>query len=322
MTELSFTLQFLRFHDKIVLVKAIFRKGNAMKKKLQSTFESRQYMLSRDFELYYYDDKDLAKVESHSHNYFEFYFFIEGDVSMQIGKQTYRVRSGDVMLIPPHVPHRLIIHSPKTPYRRFVFWISKEFYEHLSQLSSAYMYLIEYVDAHKDYLFQMDPVSFNTLQSKMIRLLEEMHAERFGKDEQIALYISDFILHINRLVYEKNEPKNQPLNTSLYSNLVEYIEQHLDEDLTLERLADEFYVSKYHIAHVFKENVGLSIHQYITKKRLSLCQEAIRAKMNISEVYHAYGFGDYSSFYRAFKKEFGISPKEFRDIQLKVISKE
>lgn len=293
-----------------------------MKKKLQSTFESRQYMLSRDFELYYYDDKDLAKVESHSHNYFEFYFFIEGDVSMQIGKQTYRVRSGDMMLIPPHVPHRLIIHSPKTPYRRFVFWISKEFYEHLSQLSSAYMYLIEYVDAHKDYLFQMDPVSFNTLQSKMIRLLEEMHAERFGKDEQIALYISDFILHINRLVYEKNEPKNQPLNTSLYSNLVEYIEQHLDEDLTLERLADEFYVSKYHIAHVFKENVGLSIHQYITKKRLSLCQEAIRAKMNISEVYHAYGFGDYSSFYRAFKKEFGISPKEFRDIQLKVISKE
>jgi len=305
-----------------MLVQAVFRKGNAMKKKLQSTFESRQYMLSRDFELYYYDDKDLAKVEAHSHNYLEFYFFLEGDVSMQIGKQTYRVRSGDMMLIPPHVPHRLIIHSPKTPYRRFVFWISKEFYEHLSQLSSAYMYLIEYVDAHKDYLFQIDPVSFNTLQSKMIRLLEEMHAERFGKDEQIALYISDFILHINRLVYEKNEPKNQPINTSLYSNLVDYIEQHLDEDLTLERLADEFYVSKYHIAHVFKENVGLSIHQYITKKRLSLCQEAIRAKMNITEVYHAYGFGDYSSFYRAFKKEFGISPKEFRDIQLKVISKE
>ena len=294
-----------------------------MKKKLHSTFESRQYMLSRDFELYYYDDKDLAKVEAHSHNYYEFYFFLEGDVSMQIGKQTYQVRSGDLMLIPPHAPHRLIIHSPKTPYRRFVFWISKEFYEHLSQLSSAYMYLIHFVNEKKDYLFHLDHVSFNTLQSKMIRLLEEMHAERYGKDEQIALYISDFILHINRLVYEQFEPKNQqPLNTSLYSNLVEYIEQHLDEDLTLERLADEFYVSKYHIAHVFTENVGLSIHQYITKKRLSLCQEAIRAKMNITEVYQAYGFGDYSSFYRAFKKEYGISPKEFRDIQIKVITKE
>ena len=291
-----------------------------MKKNLQSTFESRQYMLSRDFELYYYDDKDLAKVEVHSHNYFEFYFFVEGDVSMQVGKQTYHVRSGSVMLIPPHTPHRPIIHDPKTPYRRFVFWISKEIYEHLSQHSSAYMYLIQYVEAHKEYLFQMDSISFNTMQSKMIRLLEEMHAERFGKEEQISLYISDFILHINRLVHDKIEPKQHSLNSSLYSILVEYIEQHLDDDLSLERLADEFYVSKYHIAHVFKENVGLSIHQYITKKRLSLCREAIRAKMNITEVYHTYGFGDYSSFYRAFKKEYGISPKEFRDIQLKVIN--
>ena len=293
-----------------------------MKKNLQSTFESRQYMLSRDFELYYYENKDLAKVEAHSHNYYEFYFFVEGDVSMQIGKQTYHVRSGDLMLIPSHTPHRTIVHSTKNPYRRFVFWISKELCEHLSQRSASYTYLIQRVEARKDYLFHMDPVAFNTLQSKMIRILEEMHAERFGKEEQISLYISDFLLHINRLTYEKMEPKPLSLNTSLYSNLVEYIEQHLDDDLSLERLAEEFYVSKYHIAHVFKENVGLSIHQYITKKRLALCQEAIRAKMNITEVYHTYGFGDYSSFYRAFKKEFGISPKDFRDVQLKAYTKE
>lgn len=293
-----------------------------MKKNLQSTFHSRQYMLSQDFELYYYDDKDLAKVEAHSHNYFEFYFFLEGDVSMQIGKNTYRVRSGDLMFIPPHTPHRLIIHSSKSPYRRFVFWISQEFCDHLAQLSPAYMYLPTYVAHNKDYLFHADHVSFNTLQSKMIRLLEEMQSDRYGKDEQINLYISDFILHINRLIHEQKEPKQQPAAASLYSGLVEYIEQHLEEDLTLERLADEFYVSKYHIAHVFKDNVGLSIHQYITKKRLALCKEAIRAKMNITEVYQTYGFGDYSSFYRAFKKEFGISPKEFRDIQLKVFTKD
>ena len=56
-----------------------------MKKKLQSAFHSRQYMLSKDFELYFYDDRNLAKIEAHSHNYYEFYFFAEGDVSMQIG---------------------------------------------------------------------------------------------------------------------------------------------------------------------------------------------------------------------------------------------
>ena len=112
------------------------------------------------------------------------------------------------------------------------------------------------------------------------------------------------------------EPEKKTNDASLYANLVEYIENHLEEELSLERLAEEFYVSKYHIAHVFKDNIGLSIHQYITKKRLLLCEEAIRAKMNITDVYQTYGFGDYSSFYRAFKKEYGISPKEYRDLQV------
>ncbi len=47
---------------------------------------------------------------------------------------------------------------------------------------------------------------------------------------------------------------------------MDYIEEHLDEELTLEKLAGEFFVSKYYIAHIFKENIGLSIHQYIMKK--------------------------------------------------------
>ena len=142
-----------------------------------------------------------------------------------------------------------------------------------------------------------------------------MQSDHFGKELQITLYVDDFVLNINRLVYNMVEPKRRTNDASLYTNLMDYIEEHLDEELSLEKLADEFYVSKYHIAHVFKDNIGLSIHQYITKKRLSLCQEAIRARMNITDVYHTYGFGDYSSFYRAFKKEYGISPKEYRDMQ-------
>lgn len=290
-----------------------------MKKKLQTAFQSRQYMLSRDFELYYYDDRSLSKVEAHSHDYYEFYFFVEGDVSMQVGRSIYPVRYGDAMLIPPNVPHRAIIHNQNVPYRRFVFWISKEFCETLRQISPYYIYVIDHVKKDKHYFCHLDQIAFNSLQSKMMRLLEEMQSDRYGKEIQITLYVDDFILNINRLVHDMLEPKEKVSDASLYTNLMDYIEEHLDEELSLERLADEFYVSKYHIAHVFKDNIGLSIHQYITKKRLSKCQEAIRAKMNITEIYHTYGFGDYSSFYRAFKKEYGISPKEFRDIQVDIL---
>lgn len=290
-----------------------------MRKHLQSTFQVRQNMVSRDFELFYYDDRGLEKIEAHSHDYYEFYFFMEGDISMQVGRDIYPISLGDAMLIPPQMPHRAIIHNSEIPYRRFVFWISKEFYEHLKELSPCYVYAIEYAQKNKEYLCHLDRIALNSLQSKMLRLLEEMQSNHFGKELQIALYVNDFILNINRLVYEMLEPKQRTNDASLYSNLVEYIEEHLEEDLSLEKLAEEFYVSKYHIAHVFKDNIGLSIHQYITKKRLALCQEAIRANMNITDVYHMYGFGDYSSFYRAFKKEYGISPKEYRDMQVEIV---
>lgn len=290
-----------------------------MKKKLQSTFQARQNMVSRDFELFYYDDRNLAKIEAHTHDYYEFYFFVEGDISMQVGKDVYPIQFGDAMLIPPNMPHRAIIHNPEVPYRRFVFWISKEYYEHLAEISPCFTYAIDYASKNKQYVCHLDQISLNSLQSKMLRLLEEMQSNRFGKELQIELYVEDFMLSINRLVYDILEPKQVTSDASLYTKLVEYIEEHLEEELSLEKLSEEFYVSKYHIAHVFKDYIGLSIHQFITKKRLALCQEAIRANMNITDVYHMYGFGDYSSFYRAFKKEYGISPKEYRDMQVEIV---
>ena len=97
---------------------------------------------------------------------------------------------------------------------------------------------------------------------------------------------------------------------------------HLEQDISLEDLAKTFYVSKFHIAHLFKENTGIAIHQYIMKKRLAACQDAILGNISISRAYLMFGFKDYSSFYRAFKKEFGISPKEYKDLKIQIGMKE
>ena len=287
-----------------------------MKKNLQTAFLSRQYMLSRDFELYYYEDKSLSKVDLHSHDYYEFYFFLEGDIEMQIGKSLSSVVTGDIILIPPGVPHKTIIKNKTVPYRRFVFWISKEYCEHLLTVSPVYGYVMQHVQKHSSYIFHTDRVAFNGVQYKLLCILEEMRSDRFGREVKIALDVEDLILHINRMVHAQHVPKKNATEHSLYQMLVEYIEEHITEDLSLESLSEKFYVSKYHISHLFTDNTGIPIHQYITKKRLGLCREAILGQMSISDAYQLFGFGDYSSFYRAFKKEYGISPKDYRDMQL------
>lgn len=289
-----------------------------MKKNLQTTFSTRQNMLSRDFEIYYYNDTLQSSlyynVNSHTHNYYEFYFFLEGNVSMNIEGTLFPLKPGDVVIIPPNVPHHALLHDGQLPYRRFVFWISIEYCNDLLQLSPDYVYLMQHTRITKHYVFHYDIIAFNTLQSKVFRLIEELHSSRFGRDAKITLCVNDLILHLNRSIYEMEHPKPRHEEQDLYQNLLLFIEDHLDEDLTLDYLAEHFFVSKYHIAHVFKENLGLSIHQFIIKKRLRMCQEAILSHTSISDVYLMYGFKDYSSFFRAFKKEFGMSPKEYKEL--------
>ena len=58
----------------------------------------------------------------------------------------------------------------------------------------------------------------------------------------------------------------------------------------------------------------MTIGTDVTQKRLAMCRDALLTEENISTIIHSYGFKDYSSFYRAFKKEYGISPKEYKEV--------
>lgn len=287
-----------------------------MKKNLQTAFSTRQYMLSKDFEIYYYNDIEHPKVEAHSHSYYEFYFFLEGEINLYINEVPIAVRPGDFLLIPPGLSHCPSFLSPDTPYRRFVLWISPEYCEGLTQASTDYIYLMQLAATNRQYHYTADSITFNAIQSMIFQLIEETKSHRFGREAKVSLDINSLLLFLNRYVYEQNHSSTAESSQALYLNLCGYIAAHLDEELTLERLSHEFFVSRFHISHAFKDNMGISIHQYILKKRLAACRDAILCGEPITRVFEQFGFHDYSSFYRAFKKEYGLSPKELKEINV------
>ena len=278
-------------------------------------------MLSSDFEVYYYSDKDFKTLSPHAHNYYEFYLFIEGDVTMEIVKNdgeriSKKLEQGDLMLVPPGIRHHGIMGDSKKTYRRFVFWISKSCCNSLMQESVDYMYLIQKAEAFHQYIYHLPPAAFHQVESKFLRLLEEISAEKYGSDAVRHLCLCDLIITINRAIYDDEHMQTESDELSLFQNILSYVENNLEEPLTLDQIAGNFFVSKYYIAHLFKDTLGISLHQYIIKKRLSECRSAIISGSGITEVYEKYGFGDYSSFFKAFKKEYGMSPKEYQSCHM------
>ncbi len=283
-----------------------------MKRQHSTAFVSRQYMLSKDYEIYYYSDLHFQSVGSHSHDYYEFYFFVEGAVTMEVGKRRYPLDVGDVVIVPPGIQHRAVLTDSAVPYRRFVFWLSREYADALAAQSKDTVSCLRRAEAGR-FHWHFDVLIFNSLRGSLFDLLDELHADRFGKETQVDLDIRQLLLRLSRLIHEQTNRSSRRESISKYEAITAFIDAHLEEDLSLDRLARELFLSKYYIAHLFQDSVGLSVHQYVIKKRLAACCGAIQSGAKVSEVYLTYGFRDYSSFYRAFRKEYGLSPSDYRE---------
>lgn len=290
-----------------------------MQNRLRSSFNTRQYMVSSDFEVFYYSDRNFDTLPPHAHDYYECYLFIEGDITMEIfsGKdksEKVKMYPGDLMIMPPGIKHHAIMDDPSKSYQRLVFWISRDCCNSLLKESVDYMYLMQKAEAFHQYIYHLAPAQFHLVESKFFRLLEEISSERYGSAAARHLCLCDLILTINRTIYDEEHKTGGSDELSLFQNILSYVESNLHEPLSLDDISGKFFVNKYYVAHLFKDTLGISLHQYIIKKRLDACRSAIVGGEGISAAYEKFGFRDYSSFFKAFRKEYGMSPREYQNL--------
>ena len=282
-----------------------------MKSTDSTRFLSRQYMLEDSFEIYYYEDFPASGVAPHSHSFYEFYFLLEGQVLMTIQDRPYTVTPGNIIMIPPGAVHFPALKEPGLPYRRFVLWIHKDYYRKRLASGEVFRYLFDGCNTLDAPVLTISQPLFNDLQSRIFSLIREGHDNLFGKESACGLLLASLLLEIGRAAYRREHRGSQP-PSSLRGRICTYIDEHLQEPLSLELLSQVFYLNRYYLAHSFKEAMGISIHQYILKKRLEACKNAMVTEASLEEIAAGMGFLSYSSFFRYFKKEYGISPREYR----------
>ena len=119
---------------------------------------------------------------------------------------------------------------------------------------------------------------------------------------------------MGRSIQERTASVLKAEKPDLLNEVLSYIELHLNEKITLEETAKHFYVSVSTITQLFRQKMGTSFYRCVTQRRLIAAKVRIGDGENLEDVSRAVGFSDYSSFYRAFKKEYGITPRQYTQL--------
>ena len=252
-------------------------------------------------------------VNLHSHNFYELLFcHSAADVEYLVGAERYRLQKGDVIMIPPGISHRpLIPEQLSEPYRRDVLWINPDLIDQLESVVPRESRLSE----QESRLLRTAGTRWEFLGELFRHGVREFESQEPGWEEVVLGNTIQLLVYLRRALKDRSAAPLKAEKPELLDQALAYIEAHLAEKITLGDIAKHCWVSQSTITQTFRNKLGVSFYRCVTQRRLIAAKTLILEGTPLEGVGRKVGFADYSSFYRAFKQEFGISPRQFRKKQ-------
>ena len=252
-----------------------------------------------------------AQLNLHSHTFYELlYCCNDCGAEYLVGADRYRLQKGDIIFVPPGISHRPLLTEPLSePYERYVLWISKDFVDMFVENFSIGTEQVSYGT-----LLRTGGTKWEVLGGYFRRGIWEAENQAAGWRAAVIGNTITLLTLMGRSIQERTAPVLKAEKPDLLNEVLAYIELHLDEKITLEETAKHFYVSVSTITHLFRQKMGTSFYRCVTQQRLIAAKTCISQGMTLEDVSRTVGFADYSSFYRAFKKEYGITPRQYTQL--------
>ena len=261
--------------------------------------------LNEEFRLFHIKDQTNKEFPYHYHDFHKVVIFISGKAAYHIEGKVYQLKPWDILLVSRHSIHRPEI-DPSVPYERFILWIQNDL---------PWQELLKCFQKANDRSYNLVRLH-SALQEKMRDILSELensaNSDGYGKDILTQSLFIQFMVYLNRIFLEKQyifDKKSFSFDSQI-ANILQYINHNLNGDLSVENLSSRYYVSKYHLMRKFKEETGYTLHNYIINKRLLMARTLISQGMPVTKAALESGFSEYSTFSRAYRKQFKASPSE------------
>lgn len=256
-----------------------------------------------DFDYRYSFDEapDKSSFHMHAHGFCELYIFLYGKGVFKVEGSEYPLSSGDIIIMRPSEAHYIDI-DPSVPYERLTVNFRESYFDAVEDRNTL---LRPFYDRDAGKFNHYAASSFRSGVHKY--LIPNLQKNTENKHLQLVSNLLPLLYEI-RTVFDSKQP-GSGTETPEYK-IINYVNEKIGENVTLDSICAAFFISKSQLCKTFKSLTGTTVQNYIQVKRLIRAQNLLNSGMSPTKVAYLVGYNDYSSFFRAFSRHFGMSPKE------------
>ncbi len=270
-------------------------------------YEKKGY-LNSEFKLFHLTDQETTEVDYHYHDFNKITIFIQGKVNYMIEGRSYDLKPYDIVLVKQGDIHKLTVDN-SCPYERIIVYISPNFMNAYQTENYDLSYCFQKADQEHSNVLRIPSPEKSSLFRSISNLEHSFTDGGYASELYRQVMFLEFMIHLNRaarknrLEYIDTDNCNEKVLA-----ILDYVGEHLCENLSIDLIASQFYISKYYMMRLFKQETGYTLGQYISQKRLLLAKELLSSGVPGTQVCYDCGFKDYSTFSRAYKQLFGVTP--------------
>ena len=264
--------------------------------------------LNSNFKIFHLIDNEQMQFDFHYHDFHKILIHLHGNTSYCIEGRTYELQPNDIVFVNAGEVHRPVLHDNST-YERIIIYISQNYLNDYNKKNNDLSLCFKQASLKESHVLRIPSFS----NSKLTNITREL--ENSLDDNENELYheilFLEFMIQLNRAaIHNGIEYIAMTSSDSKILSIIEYLNQNLTNDISIDLIADKFYISRYHLMHTFKKETGYTIGNYINLKRLQFAQTLIDNGELVNTACYSSGFKNYSTFLRSYKKQFGHTPKK------------
>ena len=229
------------------------------------------------------------------HPYHEIIFFLGASGKILCEQFEAGLTDNSLFVIPANTYHRVIIEDEEEYKRLLIHFRDIEGLTDTPLFGSGVPRYIKHLP--EDVLFLLKKITDNLA---------------FADKPRANLIYGAFMMLLSEIepLEGSHSSKRSDADSELLKKCIDHIDKNPRADLSASSIARAVGISESSLYYLFKRNLGISLHKYITEKRISYAHSKIRDGALPTKIYRECGYNDYASFYKAYRKLLGRSPSE------------